>query len=339
MKIKLLAVVGVLGALFTTAQAELKWLTDFEEGKKAAAKSDKMLLVNFTGSDWCHWCIQLKEEVFSQGAFAGAADKYVLVELDFPDAEDVITPEQRGKNEALAQELGIEGFPSIVLFDDKGRAIARTGYQPGGAEAYLKHLEEVSQPYAELRASEGESRKEALATFLKTLAGEDIEANFSKEFKELKQLDPEDETGLIGEMAIAKAMAQFEDGVEEKLAAGDFEAVLTQVDTFLAEHDPQGEKRQHVLMGKVMVYVEKGEQEKAFAEIDKMATFAPESEFTRNKEEIKKSITEHLELRAKMEEEAQAAEAAPPEEPSVVEEAEAAEQETAPTVNPEPVVE
>lgn len=321
------------------AQGELKWLTDFEEGKKAAAESGKTLLVDFTGSDWCHWCIQLKEEVFSKEAFAVAEDKYVLVELDFPQAEDVIAPEQRAKNEEFAQKLGVRGFPTIMLFDEKGRPFARTGYEAGGPEAYLKHLEELSQPYSAMKASEGDARKEALATFLKTLTGVEIEESFSEEFEELQKLDPEDETGFIDEMTTAKAMVNFEDSIEENLASGDFDAVLKQVDDFVAEHDPQGEKRQHIFMGRVMVYVEQGEKEKAFAEIDQMATFAPESEFTQNVANIKKSISEHIEMRAEMEEEAKAAETAVPEQPSVIEEAEVAEKEKTPTINPAPTVE
>ncbi|MGJ8725844.1 MAG: thioredoxin family protein [Roseibacillus sp.] len=341
MKNRLLAAVGTLGLLVGAAQGELKWLSDFEEGKKAAAESGKTMLVDFTGSDWCHWCIKLKEEVFSQEAFEVAGDKYVLVELDFPQAEGVIAPEQRAKNEELAQKLGVQGFPSVLLFDEKGRAFARTGYEAGGPEAYLKHLEKISKPFTDLKAAEGDARKGALVAFLRTLAGVEIEEHFSAELAELAKLDPEDETGMIAEMATAKAMATFEEKVEENLAAGDFDAVLKQVDTFLAEHDPQGEERQHILMGRVMVHVERGEQEEAFAEIDKMATFAPESEFTQNVEQIKKSISEHLELKAQMEKEAQEqpAEVELPGEPSVVEEAEAAEKPKAPTVNPEPVVE
>lgn len=340
MKNKFLAAIGFVGALASSTQAELAWLTDFEAGKKEAAESGKTLLVDFTGSDWCHWCIQLDKEVFSQEAFEAAADKYVLVELDFPQDESKITPEQRGKNEVLAEEVGIEGFPSVILFDAKGRAFARTGYMEGGPEAYLKHLDEISAPYNALKTAEGDAaRKEALAAFLKTISGEEIEAKYGEEFAEFKKLDPNDETGLLAELATAKAMANFEDGVEESLSAGDFDAVIASVDKFLADHNPQGEKRQHVLMGKVMVYVEQGDTEKAYAQIDEMTAFAPDSEFSKNVDEIKKSISEHIQMRAEMEEEAQAQEADQPKEPSVVEEAEAAEQVEVPVEEKAPAAE
>ncbi|GHC67685.1 hypothetical protein GCM10007100_39710 [Roseibacillus persicicus] len=327
MKNKFLAAIGYFGALVTSTQAELTWLTDFEAGKKQAAETGKTLLVDFTGSDWCHWCIQLDKEVFSQEAFEPVAEEYVLVELDFPQDETLITPEQRGKNEALAEKIGIEGFPSVILFDAKGRPFARTGYQEGGPEAYLKHLAELSKPYNALKGAEGDARKDALAGFLKTIPGREIEESYREEFAELKKLDPKDETGLLAELETAKAMAEFEDSVEQNLSAGDFDAVITNVDDFLAKHDPQGEKRQHVLMGKVMVYVEQGDTKKAFAQLDEMAGFAPESEFSRNLDEIKKSITEHLKMREEMEKEAEAELPVEAPEPSVVEEAEAAEKE------------
>lgn len=343
MKMNLLAAFATLGVtLSSAASEELTWFTDFEAGKKAAAESGKTLLVDFTGSDWCPPCIQLKKEVFDQEAFQAAADKYVLVELDFPQAEDTITPEQRGKNEELAQNLGVDGLPTVILFDAEARPFARTGYQEGGPEAYLKHLDEISEPFLALQKAEGEGRKEALVTFLKTLAPENIDDHFAAEFEELKTLDPEDETGLVAELAAGKAMVGFEKAVEESLVAGDFAAVLKLVEDFIAEHQPEGESKQHVMMARVMVHVEQGEKDKAFATIDEMATYAPESEFSQNVEEIKMSITEHLEMRAEMEKQAAEEEGALPEEPSVVEEAEAAETEEEieeERTNPAPIVE
>ena len=326
MKFKFIATIGIIGAILSSAQAELTWHTDFEEGKKAAAESGKTLLVDFTGSDWCHWCIKLKEEVFSQEAFASVSEDYVLVELDFPQGEGLITPEQRAKNEEIAQKFSVQGFPSVILFDGD-RAIARTGYQAGGPEAYLNHLAEIEKPFKDLKAAEGDARKEALASFLKTIPGQEIEESFQAEFTELKKLDPEDESGFIAEMASAKAMAKFEDVVEQNLASGEFDTVLTEVESFLAEYNPEGEQRQHVLMARVMVYVEQGEKDKAFSQLDAMAALAPESQLSQHLAEIKENIEGHLEMKSKIEDEEEAEKEAASEsaEPTVVEEAEKAE--------------
>lgn len=117
------------------------WLTDLDEAKAVAKAEDKAILIDFTGSDWCHWCIILKKEVFGKEEFTKAASKdFVLVELDFP-RESKQSAEEKKKNEALAKTYGIQGFPTVVLTDAKGKEFARTGYREGGVKPYLTHLE------------------------------------------------------------------------------------------------------------------------------------------------------------------------------------------------------
>lgn len=328
MKLQTSLFAGLALALTAIAPAEINWSSDFSNSKKAAAEKDKLMLVNFTGSDWCHWCVTLKKEVFDEKAFEAAADKYVLVELDFPQDEKIITPEQRKANEEVAQKYGVQGFPTVLLMTSKGVPVARTGYQEGGAEAYLTHLETITEPWEKLKSAEGEDRRDALVAFLRNVSGPDIEAYYPDEFAELKKLDPQDESGFIAEMELGNAMVEFEGMVEEGLSSGDFDTVLTSVDKFIETHNPEGEQLQHILMARVMVYVEQGEKEKAFTQIDEMAALAPESEMAANLEEIKESISSHLEMRAKMEAEAQqepaeveAPEPAEDAEPSVMEKA------------------
>lgn len=120
-----------------------EWLTDFGKAKEIAKELNRPILVNFTGSDWCGWCIKLSNEVFTKEAFQQYAnDSLVLLKLDFP-RKIPQTPEVKAANEKLARDFGVEGFPTIVLLDTKGKEINRTGYQPGGAEAYVKHLKEL----------------------------------------------------------------------------------------------------------------------------------------------------------------------------------------------------
>ena len=120
-----------------------EWITSFEEAKAKARKENKDILVNFTGSDWCSWCIRLSQEVFSQPEFAEYAKKqFILVEADFPMSPagqpEAIDPQ----HQEMADTYEFQGFPTIMLFDKQGRPFAQTGYQPGGAEAYNPHLEE-----------------------------------------------------------------------------------------------------------------------------------------------------------------------------------------------------
>lgn len=122
------------------------WVGDFDKAVEMAKAAKKDLLVDFTGSDWCGWCVKLEKEVFSHEAFLKAAQaKYILVALDFPQAEEIKAKVPNPKrNEELQKKYEVRGFPSILLMDAQGDVYAQTGYQPGGPEAYVKHLDEIS---------------------------------------------------------------------------------------------------------------------------------------------------------------------------------------------------
>lgn len=133
----------VLLAVTTSTHAASHWETDFEHAQKLASESGKYMLLDFTGSDWCGWCIRLKDEVFSKKSFlAFAKEKLVLVQVDFP-RKKAQSKELKEQNQALASKYGIRGYPTIIILSPKGDFVQQTGYQAGGAEAYVEHLEEL----------------------------------------------------------------------------------------------------------------------------------------------------------------------------------------------------
>ena len=143
MKFKTVFITFSLFLNLAFAYAGSDWKTDFDAALETAKADGKEVLVNFTGSDWCGWCIKLDKEVFSQDAFKQfAASKLVLVKIDFPRKKEQ-SEALMAKNEALAEKYGIRGFPTILLLSPDGKLIGKTGYQAGGPEAYVKHLEEV----------------------------------------------------------------------------------------------------------------------------------------------------------------------------------------------------
>ena len=120
-----------------------KWVTDYDAAIEAAKASDKHVLVDFTGSDWCGWCIRLKDEVFSKDEFKAYADEnFVLLMVDFPRRKK-LPADQTRRNRELAGKFDVKGFPTIVILDAEGKEVGRTGYRPGGAEAYVEHLAEI----------------------------------------------------------------------------------------------------------------------------------------------------------------------------------------------------
>ena len=136
-------------------EAKAVWLNNYSEAVKQAKESGKPILVDFTGSDWCGWCIKLDKEVFSKPAFAEyAAAHLILLKVDFPQ-KTVLPKEVAEQNDIMAKAYDVEGFPTIVLIKVDGEELARTGYQAGGAEKYVKHLEKL------LKKAEKEAAKPA----------------------------------------------------------------------------------------------------------------------------------------------------------------------------------
>ena len=129
--------------VLATASADETWMTDFNAALAKAKAEKKPLLVDFTGSDWCGWCIKLDKEVFSKDAFKTFANtELVLVEIDFPNRKKQ-SKALKAQNKELAKKYGIRGFPTILLLSPEGEVIGKTGYQAGGPEAYIAHLKEM----------------------------------------------------------------------------------------------------------------------------------------------------------------------------------------------------
>lgn len=176
------------------------WLTDFEAAKKQAAAEKKDILVDFTGSDWCGWCIRLDKEVFSTDAFKAQKD-FVLVMLDFPRRKE-LPADEKARNEVLMRQWGVRGFPTIILTNAKGEAYARTGYQPGGPEAYLPHLAELRKQNtpAGLKAFGEEQAKQAAEAAKVAARNVKLKAAIdSKDFSAVEKLMDEESKTLVGD--------------------------------------------------------------------------------------------------------------------------------------------
>ena len=119
------------------------WETDFKKASSDARASGKYIMLDFSGSDWCGWCIKLEKEVFSQGAFKYFAEKeLVCVLVDFPRKKKQ-TGEQKQQNRDLATKYGIRGYPTIIILSPDGELVGKSGYLRGGSKNYVLHLNEI----------------------------------------------------------------------------------------------------------------------------------------------------------------------------------------------------
>lgn len=125
------------------AGAELEWLTDLPKAQAKAKQENKKVMLDFTGSDWCGYCIKLKKEVFSKPEFAEYASKnLVLVEVDFPHFKK-LPPQQQRANKALSEKYDIEGYPTIVVLNKDGTLLGKAQYSPGGPKPFIASLEKL----------------------------------------------------------------------------------------------------------------------------------------------------------------------------------------------------
>ncbi len=119
------------------------WTDDFEQAMIEAKSTGKYVIADFTGSDWCRWCVRLEKEVFETAPFQEWSVKNaILLKVDFPRN----TPQSsrvKLQNKKLAQkyEKEIKGYPTILVLDPEGNVVARTGYVKGGPKAWLAELE------------------------------------------------------------------------------------------------------------------------------------------------------------------------------------------------------
>src|SRR5262245_38456154 len=115
--------VACVAVLFSPQLDAATWITDLNVAKDQAARQIKLILLDFTGSDWCGWCKKLKGEVFDQAEFETYADQnLILVEVDFPQSKP-ITEEQRRANEALASRFKVQGYPTLVVLNAAGNEV------------------------------------------------------------------------------------------------------------------------------------------------------------------------------------------------------------------------
>lgn len=110
------------------------WHDSFETAQQASRDSGKPILADFTGSDWCSWCVKLKQDVFETPEFKDwASENVILLELDYPKraAQSAAT---RRQNKELAERYGITGYPTVLLLDTEGDVLGKLGYKSGPSE-------------------------------------------------------------------------------------------------------------------------------------------------------------------------------------------------------------
>jgi thioredoxin-related protein len=120
------------------------WLGNFKTASEEAATSHKLIIVNFSGSDWCGPCIRLRKEILESNTFTDFAESHlILVRADFPrQKKNQLSKEQVKLNEALADKYNPDGkFPYTLLVDEHGTILkAWDGYPDETPEQFVNQI-------------------------------------------------------------------------------------------------------------------------------------------------------------------------------------------------------
>ncbi|RFC44218.1 MAG: Thioredoxin-related protein [Verrucomicrobia bacterium] len=289
---------SIVFAVSISAFASEGWLVDFEKAKAEATAQKKAILMDFTGSDWCTWCIRLRKEVFDTQNFKKAAPKdFVLLELDYPQDQAKVPEAIREQNEKLQQIYAITGYPTILLADAAGRPFARTGYEKGGPEEYLKHLDELKKnlekrdaAFTKAAAVAGIEKAKALKEGLDVVPEEMVAAHYKSTLDEIKALDTTDSLGFEAKFGFVQAMRDHRANLKSKLEQGG-EAVRAEADKFVSEHPKLSAKqKQQALLDVLNFLMPPKDNATALKLAEDVKALDPESEEGKMAEKIRAQV-------------------------------------------------
>ena len=231
-------------AIVAPAFASVEWMTDFEAAKAKSVAENKPMLIDFTGSDWCTWCIKLKQDVLSKNEFEQyIADKFIPVEVDVPqNAAKVGGEEQLEKNRQICEEYGVEGFPTVMVVTPEGFVAGGIGHSVDMEEA-LQLLDTALINVENLEKAKSLQGIEKAGVLLPVYVS--LQESFGTAARSLRDeiiaLDPQDELGMQQQVRIEQQQEQL----LEKLSSvpeGDYDAAIAVVEAALPTALPENQE-------------------------------------------------------------------------------------------------
>ncbi len=125
------------------------WFDDYNVAAATARKTGRAMLVLFTGSDWCGWCVRLRKDVLDTKEFRDFAEKYlILVYVDFPNRTQLPTQLQQANRQLQRLLRAPGGVPcSILLGPDRTRLDVISGY----SKSYLDRIKQTLTKHSLIR--------------------------------------------------------------------------------------------------------------------------------------------------------------------------------------------
>lgn len=295
---------AAMAAIVAPVNAAVEWHTKLDKACTLAAQQNKAVLILFTGSDWCGWCVQLKKELLTSAAFEEyISGRFVAVEIDVPNnPARVGGAQQLEKNRGLCRYFGISTFPSVLVLTAEGAAVGGFSGSADMEEA-REALDAALANSAELKkveALQGLEKARALYSIYQSIP-EDLRPSAHAMKEQILALDTEDAMGLRRQHEAQKQLSQIEQqlaGVREN----DFDAAVAIIDKALPTAMP--ENRESLEQAKInfiqLKIYKKLAQVKSVADVEKVKQMLltefipaiPEEDRAEVREQIEKEFSD-----------------------------------------------
>ena len=251
--------------------ADEGWLVSFEEAKAAAAKENKTIFMEFTGSDWCPPCIKFGKEVLSKEVFKTEVPKnFILLKLDNPRDKSKQTDEEKAQYPKLAAQYKVTGVPTVILADEQGRPFAKmVGYSGAPAAKYVKDLAAKNEiritrdkAFAKAELAAGVAKAKLLDEAISVIDTELAVSVYADTVKEIIGLDADNSAGLrakyegIQQSTVVKAeITKIRRSSRGAKPADSIKAY----DDLITKYKPSGQVLQEVLFAKSFAHFQAGQ--------------------------------------------------------------------------------
>lgn len=263
-----------------------------KEAQNSAAKSQKDVLMIFSGSDWHAQSQSFEEKVLKTDPFKKAMDKdFVQVLFKVPR-----TREEAHKHILeLEQDYHFKTIPSVVLTDFQGRPYAYSSETRENAAEYLKLLAEQRQVrvdrdklFAAAFKEKGPKRAELYVKALKALPQNFIRDYYAPELTLIAEADKDGKTGYVAEIKKAEALKQEKARYNQMFRDKKYDEIVktSQKDG----KDLKGEDAQRIKMYEVQALYSLKKYDESITAINAMKNLAPESDLGKQGEKFSKQI-------------------------------------------------
>ena len=204
---------AVSATIAVAGESDIVWQTNLPKALQQAERESKLVLIDFTGSDWCTACIKLRREILEQDEFkAWARKKFVFVEVDIPHKKK-LPGDLLARNKAIAEKYNVVGFPTIMVLTPQGRVAGGFLGYADSVKTAIAHLENAMTAAEGLKKSaslQGVDKARVLMDAYRVFpSGKAFDEPRSELREEIMKLDPKNSTGIHHDDAVHAQAIEF----------------------------------------------------------------------------------------------------------------------------------